>query len=222
MKINRVMVGLFSSGCVLFYAITAPAGGWDPVGDIKHPDRIPRNVARETGNAVKDIPNVPRNVVREVDNLGREIDRARLEAQAQAGAPILAAWLQASRNSAFSSAVPMPSEIRVQLEGYYDDDVLNRARFKIGDTGAFNIAGLTIRYGDNVNAVTLIDVVVFRDPSIANDPAIWAHELKHVQQYRDWGVHDFAIRYIRSWNGVEDPAYAAENAYPGWRQRAAR
>jgi hypothetical protein len=219
---NR-MVGLFSGGCALFYAINAaPAWGWDPVGDITHPDRIRRNVERETSNAIRDIPNVPRNVARELDNFGREIDHARLEAQTQAGAPILAAWLQASRNSALSGAVPIPSEIRAQLQGYYDNDVLNRARFKIGDTGAFNIAGLTIQYGDNVNAVTLIDVVVFRDPSVANDPAIWAHELKHVQQYRDWGVRDFAICYIRSWNGIEDPAYAAQNGYLGWRQQAGR
>lgn len=207
------------------------AHAWDPIGDLRDPGRIARNVQRETTRAVQDIPNIPRNVEREtrrgiedipnvprnfgreVDNFGRELDRIRLEVQAQAAAPILENWLRASRNSAISTASPIPPHIRYQLEGTYDADILNRARYKIGDNGAFNIAGLSIQYGDSVNAVTLIDVIVFSDLAGANDPALWAHELKHVEQYRDWGVRDFAIRYIRSWNGVENPAYTAQNSF---------
>jgi len=201
------------SGCL---SLSTSAMAWDPLGDIAHPDRIIRNVERETNNAVRDIPNVPRNVGRELDNFGRELDQARLNAQAEAAAPILENWITQSRNSAIGQASPMPPYIRQQLQGFYDDDVLNRARFKVGDTGAFNIGGLTLQYGDNVNAITLIDLIIFQNQDLANDPTLWAHELKHVEQYRDWGTHSFAVQYIRSWNGVENPAYAAQNAFPGW------
>lgn len=210
---------------LLLYAIalqmglgTATALAWDPIGDLTNPGRIIENIGREAGNAVEDIPNVPRNVGREIGNLGRDIDRWRLELQAQGAAPVLQQWLIESRNSAASGAQPMPPHIRQQLQGYYDDDVLNRARYKVGDAGVINLAHLSIDYGD-AEAVTLIDVIVFANGSGVEDPALWAHELKHVQQFRDWGVRDFAIRYIRSWNSVENDAYAAQNSYPEWRQR---
>jgi hypothetical protein len=64
--------------------------------------------------------------------------------------------------------------------------------------------------------VTLIDVVVFRGPSEAADPSMWAHELTHVDQYRDWGVHSLAVQYARNWRSVEDPAYAKGNGYQAW------
>jgi hypothetical protein len=178
---------------------------WDPIGDITHPDRILRNVGRE------------------LDNAGREADRIRLEAQAQAGAPAFEQWLIQSRNTAASGgASPIPPHIRQQLQGFYDDSVLNRARFKIGDGGVFNLANLSIQYG-GAAAVTLIDVIVFKDAGDAyNNPVLWAHELKHVQQFASWGTRDFSIRYLRSWNGVEGEAYAAENSYQSWSSQMAQ
>src|SRR5262249_40193986 len=89
-------------GIVAAVFANTPAAAWDPIGDITHPDRIIRNIERETGNAVRDIPNVPRNVERELGNVGREVDRMRLEAMVQAGAPGFEQWLQGSRNSAAS------------------------------------------------------------------------------------------------------------------------
>jgi hypothetical protein len=65
-------------------------------------------------------------------------------------------------------------------------------------------------------AVTLIDVIVFRGPTEAGDPSIWAHELTHVDQYAQWGVHSFAIQYARDYNSVEAPAYAKGNGYSAW------
>jgi hypothetical protein len=188
---------------VLLFA-SVPARAWDPIGDITHPDRIVRNVGRE------------------LDNAGREVDRMRLEAQAQAGAPAFEQWLIQSRNTASNGASPIPPHIRQQLQGFYDDDTLNRSRFKIGDAGVFNLANLSIQYG-GAGAVTLDNVIVFKNPGDAyNNPVLWAHELKHVQQFRDWGIRDFAIRYIRSWNGVEGEAYAAQNSYQSWSQQVAQ
>lgn len=183
--------------CLLTLAsFSDTANAWDPAGDLLNPGRIIDNVGRE------------------MDNAGRQLDRSRLEAQVQAGAPIFERWLHQSRNNASSGGTSsIPPQIRQQLQGFYDDNLLNRVRFKVGDGGVFNLAALSIQYG-GAKAVTLVDVVVFTSAEKAqNDSVLWAHELKHVQQFRDWGVRDFAIRYLRSWNSVEGEAYAAENAF---------
>ncbi|MDT3678903.1 MAG: DUF4157 domain-containing protein [Burkholderiaceae bacterium] len=198
------MLHVRTASLLLLALIASPTLAWDPIGDITHPERIVRNVGRE------------------LDNAGRELDRYRLEAQAQAGAPAFEQWLNQSRNTANAGASSIPPHIRQQLQGFYDNDVLSRARFKIGDGGIFNLANLSIQYG-GAAAVTLVDVIVFKNPGDAyNNPVLWAHELKHVQQFRDWGVRDFAIRYLRSWNGVEGEAYAAENSYQRWSNQMAQ
>ena|SRR2546427_488492 len=46
-------------------------------------------------------------------------------------------------------------------------------------------------------AVTLGDVIFFRDTRLAADPLLWAHELTHVEQYRRLGVETFAPQYLR-------------------------
>ncbi len=67
-------------------------------------------------------------------------------------------------------------------------------RYAIGDVSPSGVAGFAIRNG-NAAAVTLIDTVVFKDESYVGSLALWAHELHHVQQYKDWGLSGFAARY---------------------------
>ena len=63
----------------------------------------------------------------------------------------------------------------------------------------------------DVNAVTLIDTIIFRRAADAEDNiALWAHELKHVQQYQELGVEEFARRYTRNFDDLEGPAYKIE------------
>ncbi|MDT4875752.1 hypothetical protein FQZ97_1111450 [compost metagenome] len=63
----------------------------------------------------------------------------------------------------------------------------------------------------DVKAVTLVDVILFRDREGAlHDVALWAHELKHVQQFREWGVEGFAARYAEDPDSVEAPAYEVQ------------
>lgn len=138
------------------------------------------------------------------------------EAQAQASGSALEQWFYASRNTAFKGARPIPPEIRQALinAGFTDQDAMNRARYKIQDNGALNLAHIIQQWRfRDVTAVTLIDVIVFRGPTEAADAALWAHELTHVAQFRDWGVRNFAISYMRDNGSVEDPAYAIENYY---------
>ncbi len=120
-------------------------------------------------------------------------------------------WIQQSRDRLVAGGVePMPLHIRSQLEPFFDLAVLESAHYRVGDEVALN-AGNTLLRNPDVNAVTLIDAIVFRHASDAQDNvALWAHELKHVEQYLDWGVAEFALRYTLDYRAVEQPAYALE------------
>jgi hypothetical protein len=125
-------------------------------------------------------------------------------------APALALWLVQSRKAAEVGAQPIPLNIKAQLMAYYDERVLDAALYKVGDDDETS-AGGTMLQNPDTEAVTLIDIIVFRDEGDAlNNVALWAHELKHVQQYQEWGVNEFAVRYTRNYNDVETPAYAIQ------------
>ncbi|WP_238474399.1 DUF4157 domain-containing protein [Pseudomonas cavernae] len=130
------------------------------------------------------------------------------ENMSQMAATGLQAWLVQSRNTAATGDTrTIPLNIRAQLEPYYDLQVLDSARYKVGDDVELNAAHTMLQNPD-VNAVTLMDIIVFRSPDDAlNNVALWAHELKHVQQYLQWGVREFATRYTHDYNAVEAPAY---------------
>lgn len=206
--------------CLLPLFVCTPAFAWDPIGDLRNPGRIVKNIQRETGAAIDKVPVVGPAV----NNVGRAIDRWRLEVQSSVfTGPALEQWFIASRNTSINGAAPIPSNIRAAVQGWYDEDILNRVRFKIGDGGSLNLANNSIRIG-SAEAVTLIDVIIFKGPTEASQPDLWVHELRHVQQFRDWGVRDFSIRYMRSWNSVENEAYTIQGEYqrnPGPRGQTA-
>ena len=68
----------------------------------------------------------------------------------------------------------------------------------------------------NTKALTLGDVIVFRDAEVARDPRIWAHELTHAVQYDRWGTSGFAEHYVRDLKAVEDEAWQATGRYEDW------
>jgi len=120
----------------------------------------------------------------------------------------LEAWLLQSRQAALRAGTePIPLMIRAQLAPFYDDALLDEVRFRVGITDEMDAATVMLQNPD-VQAVTLVDVVVFRNAdAAAEDAALWAHELWHVQQYREWGTDGFAQRYTRNFQSVEGPAY---------------
>lgn len=126
----------------------------------------------------------------------------------------------ALHDSALIGATPIPGPVRQRLSGYASENSMNRVRYKIDDSGLLNLTQVLESGG--IAAVTLIDVVIFRGPSEANDPSIWAHELTHVDQYMAWGLHGFAVQYARDPNSVEKPAYAKGNGYWAWARQHSR
>lgn len=137
----------------------------------------------------------------------------------QIAASSLQRWLEESRNSASVQGVEgIPLHIRAALESYYDLQVLDAVRYQVGNSVALNAANTMLQNPD-VNAVTLLDIIVFRHAEDAqNNVALWAHELKHVQQYQQWGAEQFASNYTRDYRTVEAPAYAIQSQV----ERAAR
>ncbi|AGI24430.1 hypothetical protein H681_12800 [Pseudomonas sp. ATCC 13867] len=120
----------------------------------------------------------------------------------------LGVWLQQSRDQAEQGGtLPVPLEIRAQLQAYFPDEVLMAARYSTGALDELN-AAQTIMQNPDTEAVTLVDVIVFRSEEDAQtNVALWAHELWHVKQYQEWGVQGFANRYSEDFDAVEAPAY---------------
>ncbi|WP_236179444.1 eCIS core domain-containing protein [Pseudomonas mosselii] len=117
---------------------------------------------------------------------------------------------QARDEATASGSQPIPLHIRAQLEPWYDFAVLDAARYRLGDEQQISAANALLQNPD-VNAVTLIDTIIFRRSADAEDNvALWAHELKHVQQYQELGVEEFARRYTRDYQALEGPAYEIE------------
>lgn len=197
-----------------------PGGGcWDPCHDAANPGDILGNVGETLGVAREQVCSVP---------LVDGVCHAVTEVEVAAGAPLLEAWFNRSRDDASFWARPIPPEIRLQLEGFVESDLLDRVLYNIGDPGIVNLANVSIEFGDKFNrgrptqAVMLIDIIVFKDAEAASDPAVWAHELHHMKQFRDWGVHDFAVKYLRDLGSqapgtVEGEAYARQAEYERWR-----
>jgi hypothetical protein len=122
-------------------------------------------------------------------------------------APVLADWIVRSRDAAVAQGVAeIPEAIRGALAGYVPDATLSRVRWRTGGAGEMSLQQQVFTYG-HVPAITLDYVVVFADEKAAlADPKLWAHELKHVLQFAEWGVAGFATRYLRDYEAVEKEA----------------
>ena len=131
-----------------------------------------------------------------------------LEPQAAVAGRALGEAIRHSRNAAIGQTQPIPANIRERLRDFFSDDVLNRARYKVGDSGVASVARNTL-FNPNVGAITLDDVIVFRsDADARENHSLWAHELRHVAQYLEWGVNSFAVQYVKDAGRVENEAYA--------------
>jgi hypothetical protein len=121
-------------------------------------------------------------------------------------APVLGGWIAAERDAAKANGVePIPAAIRDALRGYVPADILARVRWRVG-ASELSMPQNVLRFG-HVPAMTLDDVIVFQDQRAAlDDPKLWAHELKHVMQFAEWGVQGFATRYLTDYEAVESEA----------------
>ncbi len=140
--------------------------------------------------------------------------RAALDAGVDIAAAALANALLSSRDAARNRGTqPIPPHIREALLNWYSADILDGIEYRVGATEEATVQSWSLRFSD-ATAVTTIDTITFADAwDAANNVPLWVHEVKHVEQFRRWGVLDFARRYVLDVRGVEDEAYAAAEAY---------
>ena len=121
-------------------------------------------------------------------------------------AALLAKSIVLSRDAALEEGVAeIPASIRASLEGYVPDATLARVRWRAG--GTWDLLAQSTFLLRDAQAVTLDYVIVFaREDEALNDPKLWAHELKHVMQYEEWGIDGFAARYVNDDVAVESAA----------------
>lgn len=134
---------------------------------------------------------------------------AALNTGLEVAAAALANALVASRDAAWEQGTePIPAHIRKALLAWYPADLLDSIEYRTGILEDATVQSLSMRYSD-ATAVTAIDTIIFRDAWDAqNNVALWGHEVKHVEQFRTWGLMEFARRYVRDHESVEAEAYA--------------
>jgi len=135
--------------------------------------------------------------------------RALVETGLDLAAMSLARALQLSRDEARQAGTqPIPPHIRQALLTRFPADLLDEITYRVGAGEDATVQSLAIRYGDAL-AVATIDTITFATAWDAeNNIALWAHEVVHVEQFRAWGLYEFARRYVRDHAAVEREAYA--------------
>lgn len=117
----------------------------------------------------------------------------------------LVAWLQTTRDEAIARGVePMPAEFREAFVGHLPEDVLANVRWRIEPDSL--LVGQNL-FQPGMRAVTLDNVILFASAEEAANVKLWAHELYHVLQYRQWGVENFVDRYLADRAAVEREAW---------------
>jgi len=112
----------------------------------------------------------------------------------------LAKTITDERDGARPKSRLIPPAIRATLAPYFRTTpfVLDRARWVVADEVGPGLTALLLLNPD-IAALTLDDVIVFRDPKAAQkNHALWTHELVHVLQYSALGVAGFIQEYINS------------------------
>jgi hypothetical protein len=125
----------------------------------------------------------------------------------------LAVFIADSRNAALKNGTrPIPHDIKPYMAPLFSEEFLDSVRYST-DSDLWDGLAQFIALHTTAGAVTLVNVIVFKDETGANSPdniRLWAHELFHVQQYSDMGLLPFAATLTLSpgMNGsIERPAY---------------
>ncbi|MCM2567086.1 MULTISPECIES: eCIS core domain-containing protein [Janthinobacterium] len=203
-------VCLPKSGCILPPAIdpgkVTERGKTDPIGTILNP-LAPLNPTGipTTGDIIEFVVKNPDTAIQLIQNPG-QIPYT----------PVATAMVSA-RNAVVTSgnANSMAPEIKAFLLRWHTPDLLDSVRWTSEWSALQNtLQAAQMQFNSNTRAITVLNAVIFRSDDDARDPALWAHEMLHVQQYKNWGVTGFAKQWVdNSSDGgpVEAPAYAREN-----------
>lgn len=150
----------------------------------------------------------------EEETLTEVVNKISNEYGAEVGGPILAeAIREAKRNAIAAGVLPIPPHIHQKLSTYFPRETLQEVRYRSGGGREFTLPRKAFNFG-GANAITLDNIIVFKSSYDAeNNDKLWAHEIAHVLQYKQWGILDFAKRYIKSFTDIEKEAVAESERY---------
>lgn len=127
-------------------------------------------------------------------------------------ASLVAAGIRQSRNQALADgARPIPERLRPALERHFAPEMLDEVRWTVA-SDRLGIDTLAVRTRPRFEAITLDDVIVFRDIPTSRDLKIWIHELLHVRQVRSVGLREFASQYVVRSDEIEAATRAQTDA----------
>lgn len=122
-----------------------------------------------------------------------------------------AAAIRQAEGQASWGARAMPANVYQQLLAFYAPAFLQSVRYNTLDTGRISLDSAVLMLNNDVRALTVNDIIVFRNENEAQDAALWAHELTHVLQYRNMGIDKFANVYTTNAWILENQAYDVQN-----------
>ena len=126
--------------------------------------------------------------------------------------PVLADAIRRGRDYAYPEGKAIPSAIRQKLAPFFSSALLRKVRYSTEWQNATSDGALySLLLATGAEAVTLGEVIIFRDAQQAANPFLWAHELTHVEQYERLGVDGFAKQYLQQGWQMEQEAQAKAN-----------
>lgn len=210
----KLLVGLWLSLFMMLPGSASAQGFATWLGDRVGAGNVGRALDNANREAKRVVP-IYGQTEEAVTGAGRHLIT---EATVEAAYPILKNLILASRQDALNAgAGPLPPEIISEFQGFFGMDVLS-AYWRIGQGNDLSLQANSFRFGDRA-AIALDTVLVFRSPGDTNSVWLWAHELAHIEQYRRWGVDDFAKRYIRNYEAIESAANRRADEFMNWRAR---
>lgn len=137
----------------------------------------------QPGRAIQQLPDQIRQLPQSIGNLFNP-----------AGLALAAAVRQAEGQAGFG-ARPIPASVYQGLLPFFAPGFLQSVHYNTFDRARITLDSAVLLFNNDIVAITLNDVVVFRNEDDAQNVVTWAHELTHVQQYRYMGIDTFANVY---------------------------
>ena len=111
----------------------------------------------------------------------------------------LAAEIQRARDTFWEAAAPIPDDVVASMPVALRNLAGTSRCILASATNNLSLPAFAIEHLARATAITMIDVIFFKViPTVetVDERFYWAHELTHVQQYRDLGLMEFAKRYV--------------------------
>ncbi|MBI3476590.1 MAG: DUF4157 domain-containing protein [Acidobacteria bacterium] len=135
------------------------------------------------GPVIQRLPQIIQRLPQDIANLGNPAGLA------------LAAAVRHAEAQASYGARPIPPAVYQQLQGYFAPNFLQGVRYNTFDNARISLDSAVMMLNNDVAAITLNNIVVFRNENEAQNAYTWAHELTHVLQYQNLGIDAFANMY---------------------------